>query len=184
MTIPSHPLPRRALLQGAAVILGAAVAPHAAHAAAVTGKSGDFDFLAGRWSIRHRRLKADKTWDEFPGEATCWTILGGAGSVEELRIPARDFSGMGLRLLNPKTQLWDDYWINGKERALDGSPGLTGAFDQGVGTFTATDDADRRVIYRGVWDRITPTAHRWRQGESRDGGATWTENWFMDWTRV
>ena len=58
-----------------------------------TGNPRDFDFLAGEWKIRNRRLTTAETpeWDEFEGEATCWTILGGIGSIEELRIPARNF---------------------------------------------------------------------------------------------
>ena len=70
------------------------------------GKPGDFDFLAGEWRIRHRMLTA-KGWIRFEGEATCWTILKGVGSVEELRIPARDFSGMGLRMLDLEHQDFD-----------------------------------------------------------------------------
>lgn len=179
------------LIAAASLAVGQAV-PHAVPrawatqtAAATAAKAGDFDFLAGPWKIRHRRLKADKSWDEFDGEATCWTILGGTGSVEELRIPARDFSGMGLRLLNPKTGVWDDYWVNGKEREVSGPAGLTGVFVNGVGTFTADDTDDGKAItVRGVWDRITSTSHRWRQGVSRDGGKTWDESWFMDWTRA
>jgi hypothetical protein len=40
-------------------------------------------------------------FDEFESEATAFSILGGLASVEELRMPARSFSGMGqLRRLN------------------------------------------------------------------------------------
>jgi hypothetical protein len=35
-----------------------------------------------------------------------------------------------------------------------------------------------------VWDRITPKSCRWFQGVSRDGGKSWDDGWFMDWTRV
>lgn len=151
-----------------------------------TGKPGDFDFLAGEWTIKHRRLKnpAANEWDEFEGEATCWTILNGVGSVEELRIPARNFSGMGLRLLDVEQKIWNDYWVNAKNGVLT-TPGQTGTFDNGVGTFTADDkDGDTPIKVKGVWDRITPTSCRWWQAISRDAGATWQENWFMDWTRA
>jgi hypothetical protein len=91
---------------------------------------------------------------------------------------------MGIRLLDPKTLVWNDYWVSGKERAI-GEPGLTGGFTNGVGTFTAEDSSGGvRVKYRGVWDRITGASHRWRQGVSKDGGATWDDTWLMDWTRV
>lgn len=150
------------------------------------GKAGDFDFLAGSWKIHHRKLKtaAGNDWDEFPGEATCWSILGGVGSIEELRIPERKFSGMGLRLLDLEKHVWSDYWVSGNSGVLT-TPGMTGGFANGVGTFTADDsDDDQPIKVRGIWDRITPTSCRWRQGSSRDGGKTWKEDWFMDWVRA
>lgn len=149
------------------------------------GKPGDFDFLNGNWKIRNRRFKSDtKTWDEFDGEASCWSILKGVASIEELRIPARDFSGTGIRLLDVKNQLWHDFWVNGKIGVLS-PPGQTGVFENGVGRFGAEDnDNGKPVKVRGVWDRITPTSCRWFQGVSLDGGKTWDDTWFMDWTRV
>lgn len=152
----------------------------------IPGKPGDFDFLAGEWRIAHRQLKSakDAEWIEFEGEATCWTILGGVGSVEELRIPTRNFAGMGLRLLDVEKKVWSDFWVNARSGVLS-TPGMTGEFHDGVGTFTAEDqDGDQPIIVRGVWDRITPRSCRWHQSVSRDGGKTWEDNWFMDWTRV
>lgn len=186
---------RRTVLKTAAAGLAVCVTGTGAALAAATGapagKPGEFDFLAGEWKIRHRRLKTPGSddWDEFEGEATCWTILGGVGSVEELRIPARDFSGMGLRLLDvgqpdPKQRLWSDFWVNAKSGVLT-TPGTTGTFADGAGTFLADDmDGDTPIKVRGVWDRITPTSCRWHQAISRDGGKTWEGNWFMDWTRA
>ncbi len=150
------------------------------------GKAGDFDFLAGSWNISHRQLKPDgKTWDEYKGEATCWSILAGVGSVEELRIPQRKFSGMGLRLLDVEKRVWSDFWVNARSGVLT-TPGTTGYFENGVGLLVADDvDADGKPIQaRGVWDQITPNSCRWHQATSRNGGKTWEENWFMDWVRV
>lgn len=150
------------------------------------GKPGDFDFLHGEWRIAHRRLKSakDAGWDEFEGEATCWTILGGVGSVEELRIPARNFSGMGLRLLDLEKKLWNDFWVNARSGVL-APPGLTGHFVEGVGVFIAEDTDDGKpILARGVWDRIAQGRCRWHQSVSRDAGKTWDYNWFMDWTRI
>ena len=186
---------RRSLLKTAAAglavslagdALAEAVAAPPARPVPAPGRPGEFDFLAGEWRIRHRRLKSAATgeWDEFDGEATCWTILDGVGSVEELRIPARDFSGMGLRLLDRKTRVWSDFWVNAKSGVL-GAAGLTGGFVDGAGVFTAEDTDDGKpIIVRGVWDEITPTSCRWRQGLSRDGGATWEDNWIMHWRRA
>lgn len=150
---------------------------------AVIGKPGDFDFLSGHWRIRHRRLQ-EGVWDEFEGEATVYGMLNGTVSVEELRIPARNFSGMGLRLLDPERRLWADHWVNGKACVLAGEP-TWGGFVEGVGIWdSVTEDDGATVIVRGVWDRITPDSCRWYQAVSRDGGAGWQENWFMDWTRA
>lgn len=185
----SAEMQRRTLLQTAAGLAIGHVALDVVGATTATvppGKPGDFNFLAGEWNISHRRLKTPGSddWDVFEGEATCWTILGGVGSVEELRIPARHFSGMGLRLLDVEKRIWSDYWVNARSGVLT-TPGMTGGFENGVGTFTAEDvDGDRPITVRGVWDRITPRSCRWHQAGSRDGGKTWQPNWFMDWVRA
>mgnify|MGYP003435223711 FL=1 len=189
---------RRTLLKTAAAGLAVGVAGIGTHAAAATmaapaasaepppGKPGDFDFLAGEWKIKHRRLKTPggDDWDEFEGEATCWTILAGVGSVEELRIPARNFSGMGLRLLDVEKRVWSDFWVNAKSGVLT-APGMPGHFIGGEGIFIVDDmDGDKPMKVRGVWDRITPTSCRWSQALSYDDGMTWQDTWLMDWTRV
>lgn len=149
------------------------------------GKPGDFNFLAGEWRIHHWQRQLGKiAWDTFDGEATCWTILGGVGSIEELRIPARNFSGMGLRLLDLEKKVWSDFWVNAKSGVL-APPGLTGSFEGGTGIFISDDLHDGKPIKAGgLWDRITPTSCRWRQVISRDGGATWEHTWVMHWQRA
>lgn len=147
------------------------------------GKPGDFDFLTGRWQIVNHRRR-DGRWDVFDGEATVHAILAGICSVEELRIPARQFSGMGLRLLDVKKAQWSDFWVNGAAGEM-GAQGLKGSFEGGAGIFEEQSEQDGKpVLYRSVWDRITPTSCRWQQGVSRDGGKTWHLDWSMDWTRL
>lgn len=180
---------RRAFVQAAAVLIAApavAVPARAALPAPPPGKAGEFDFLTGEWRIAHRRLKTagSDDWDSFEGEASCWGVLGGRGSIEELRIPARDFAGLGIRLLDAERGLWTDFWVNAKSGVL-APPGLTGGFAEGAGTFLAEDkDGEQPIVVRGVWDRITGNSCRWHQAVSRDGGTTWEPNWFMQWTRV
>lgn len=149
------------------------------------GKPGDFDFLAGEWRIRHQwRASPEAEWLAFEGEATCWTILGGVCSVEELRIPARDFHGMGLRLFDVGKRQWIDHWVNAKSGLL-GRDGQPGSFEDGVGIFIGDDVQDGKPIKAGgLWDRITPTSCRWRQVLSRDGGRSWLHTWVMEWRRV
>jgi hypothetical protein len=111
-------------------------------------------------------------------------LLEGAASIEELRIPAKGFSGLGLRLLDPNTQVWRDTWINARHGVVEG-PGMAGGFEDGSGIFEADDrDGDTAIKVRGIWDQITPASCRWRQAVSRDGGQTWIFNWWMAWTRA
>lgn len=178
---------RRPVLQsalGLAVGVATAALPAAA-AEPAEGRAGDFNFLAGEWRISHRRLQPETgEWDEFTGEATCWTILNGAGSIEELRIPARNFAGVGIRLFETDRKIWSDFWVNAKSGVLT-TPGLTGTFRNGEGVFEADEmDGDHPIKVRGTWDRITPTSHRWYQTVSRDGGKTWQANWYMEWVRA
>lgn len=149
------------------------------------GAPGDFDFLAGQWRIEHFwRPSTDAAWITFHGEATCWTILNGVASVEELRIPARNFSGMGLRLLDVERRRWVDHWVNAKGGVLSGE-GTPGSFENGVGIFIG-DDVDNGTALQacGLWDRVGPTSCRWRQVLSRDGGKTWHHTWVMHWQRL
>lgn len=146
------------------------------------GHPGEFDWLSGEWRIANRMI-ANGAWIEFPGEATVHPILAGVGSVEELRIPARNFSGMGLRLLDVEQRVWQDHWVNAQSGVV-GTP-MLGGFANGAGTFLADDvEGDTPVQYAGIWDEITPTSCRWRQGMTRNGGRTWDYSWIMNWSRV
>lgn len=150
------------------------------------GRAGDFDFLTGEWRIHHRwRANADSTeWLEFDGEATVVGILGGICSVEELRIPARNFFGMGLRVLDQQNKVWQDHWVN-KNSGVVSAPGEYGGFVNGVGTWSSTWEQDGVTwLSQGIWDEITPTTTRWRQRVSRNNGATWEETWIMHWRRA
>jgi hypothetical protein len=146
---------------------------------------GDFDFLAGEWAISNRRLvtPGGDEWDEFEGEATVWSALGGMASIEELRIPARNFAGMGVRVFNVETQHWADHWVSGRVGVVNDP--MIGTFHGGVGTFTSEEDENGvTLLARSVWDEITPTSCRWHQATSTDGGASWTVDWSMQWCRV
>src|SRR5690348_15631849 len=84
----------------------------------------DFDFLIGRWKIRHRRLreilKGSTSWDEFEGYAVDRKILGGLGSISEvtLQLASGPLQGMTTRLFDPKTGQWRIYWTAGPDGAF------------------------------------------------------------------
>lgn len=152
----------------------------------VTGKGiGDFDFLTGEWKIAHRRLKdgTSDVWEESYSGATVHRVLDGMGSIEELRKPDGSFMGMGIRIWLPQEKKWADHWTGTYNGVVN--PAQMGEFIDGEGVFISEEVVDGvRWLYRGIWDRITPTSCRWHQSTSKDGGASWEWNWWMDWTRV
>lgn len=174
---------RRTVLKGAAALVVARFALEGEAAiAAGRAATGDFAFLTGEWRIANRMKQGDG-WIAFPGEASVHALLAGNASVEELRIPARNFSGIGLRLYDAAAGVWNDHWINGQQRTVGGP--MSGTFENGVGTFLSEEqDGGRTIKARGVWDQVTPNSCRWHQAVSRDGGTTWDKGWEMHWTRV
>lgn len=178
---------RRVLLQAAVGATGGMALGRVAQAGVVpptaNGQAGDFNFLTGEWRIHNRKLNGSQ-WEEFAGEATVYGLLGGVASVEELRIPARNFSGMGLRLLDRERKLWADHWVNTQSGVMATTPAW-GSFVDGVGIWDSEEtESGKTMIYRGVWDRITARSCRWYQASSSDGGRTWQTSWTMDWSRV
>lgn len=179
-------LDRRAILGTVALLAMRGTAVAAATPAHPPGKPGEFDFLQGNWNVAHRwRQTTADNFIEFTGEARCWSILSGIASVEELRIPVRNFFGMGLRLLDREKSVWNDYWMNAQFGVL-GSEGTPGYFLNGAGIFDAPgDEQGKPVIYRGIWDNIVPgVSHRWTSQISRDGGRSWHDLWLMRWARA
>jgi hypothetical protein len=154
-----------------------------------TGSLGDFDFLVGSWTVRHRRLKARLAgcteWETFNGTSTLWQTLGGAGTVDDnvIELPSGPYRAVSIRAFNPQTRQWSIWWLDARSPQID-SP-VRGGFKDGVGTFLADEMFNGRAIkVRFQWSAVTPVSARWEQAFSPDGGATWETNWEMDFTRV
>lgn len=148
------------------------------------GGAGDFDFLIGSWSGRHRRLRTPlagcEEWDEFESTTECWPLLGGAANVDELSVPDHGFSGVTLRLFDPASGQWSLFWASSKDGLL-GLPPTVGSFTGGVGFFYCDDTVEGRDIkVRWIWSQITPASARWEQAFSADGGQTWETNWITE----
>lgn len=194
---------RRTMLQGGIGLLATAVIPNKAIAGGtmetpidtsytpagkgiVTGKGvGDFDFLAGEWKIRHLRLKdgTKDEWQRFDSGATVHRVLNGMGSIEELRKADGSDMGMGVRVWLPQEKKWADHWTSAGNGIVN--PPQKGEFIDGEGVFISEEEVEGvKWLYRGVWDRITPTGCRWHQSASSDDGKSWEWNWWMEWTRV
>jgi hypothetical protein len=151
--------------------------------------AGDFDFLIGAWSVRHRRLErrlaGNTNWIEFSGSALARTILGGLGNVDEIAInlPTGPYLGATLRLFNPSTRQWSIHWMDSRSPGLD--PPMTGRFSGNRGLFYGDDNcAGRPIKARFIWSVVSPTACRWEQAFSADGGGSWETNWTMEFTRI
>lgn len=168
----------------------AAGSPAPMAAAPGSGKPGDWDWLTGRWNVRHRKLKdrlvGSSEWITFDGTSANWPLLGGAANVEDNRFdtPGETYRGVAQRTLDPGTGLWSIWWLDSRFPGQFDTP-VRGGFDQGVGTFFARDEwQGKPVTVRFQWSGIKEDAPVWEQAFSTDGGVTWEVNWVMHFTRA
>jgi hypothetical protein len=147
----------------------------------------NFDFFVGSWTSRQRRLREVLTgcqdWYEFPATSRCWSVLDGAGNIDEVVFPTLGSGGVTLRLYDQQRDEWSLYWASSRSGLA--LPPQVGRFDDtGRGVFSADDVYEGRpvkVVY--VWSDITAESCRWEQAFSADGGATWETNWVADFER-
>jgi hypothetical protein len=150
----------------------------------------DFDFLVGRWHVRHRRLKTrfsgSHEWEDFDGTLTNWPVLGGHGNVGDnvMNFPSNVVRGIGLRAYDPSKKEWLSWWLDTRESHVIAPP-MRGSFKDGCGVFEGEDTQNGHTIRTRVrWSDITPRSARWEQAGSIDGGRTWEENWVSTFERI
>ena len=151
----------------------------------------DFDFIIGRWAVRHRRLKLRlqgcTEWEEFPGTSQFWKLMDGQGNVDDnwLELPSGPYRAATLRAFDPATRQWAIWWLDGRYPSQLDSP-MRGSFNEdGVGLFLADEQFEGRPIrVRFLWTHGGPNAARWEQAFSTDGGESWETNWEMDFERL
>lgn len=153
------------------------------------GTPRDWDWLAGKWNVRHSRLKErllnDNRWEEFPGTCHMWTTMDGHGNVDDnyLELPSGPYRAMGLRALDEKTGLWSIWWVDGRTTVMD--PPVRGGFKDGIGTFVGDDTLrGKPILMRFEWSKIAANSAHWEQAFSPDKGKTWEVNWRMEFTRA
>lgn len=176
-----------------AAILSAALAcgPALAQAPADTAAHiHDFDFIIGKWTVQHHRLKArladSHEWEDFKGTSQVWKTLNGQGTFDEnfIDIPSGGYWANGIRAFDPKTGLWAIWWLDARN-PHDLEVPVKGNFQNGEGAFYADDTLRGKPIkVRFTWTKITPTTAHWEQAFSPDAGKTWETNWVMDLARV
>jgi hypothetical protein len=149
----------------------------------------DFDFIIGKWHVRHRRLNSRMTgcthWTEFSGTSSTRKILEGYGNVEDnvLNFPDGEVKAAAFRSFDEKSQTWAIWWLDGRAPHNLDAP-VVGSFDGTVGTFLANDSLDGKpIVVRFTWHANPCENPVWEQAFSGDGGKTWEENWVMEFAR-
>jgi hypothetical protein len=153
-------------------------------------QSREWDFLAGSWKVRNRRLRqrlvGSSQWDEFDSTLTNWPVLGGRGNIgdNEFKGPGAPYRGMSLRAYNVQRGEWLSWWLDGRHPADIGTP-MRGHFVDGVGTLFGVDEfRGKAVKTRSQWTGVDTNRPRWEQSASLDGGATWETNWVAEFARA
>lgn len=151
-----------------------------------TGDVHDFDYFAGGWTTRQRRLKArgvgSNEWDEFPATLCMTPYLDGMVTADELHFPTKGWAGLTLRVFDLEKRQWSIYWISSRSGKLQ--PPVVGGFDGSRGEFYGQDlDDGRAVLVRYMWNKLDRDHARWEQAFSSDG-RTWETNWTADFTRA
>jgi hypothetical protein len=156
-----------------------------------TSSVNDFDYLEGKWKLYDRKLNkrlANCTdWTVFESEVVNVKILVGTANMDTYsttQMPGpggtptdgKLFQGVALRLFNPKTQLWNIYWIaTNNGGVLD--PPMVGSFENNIGHFFCKDTFNGQpiiVVFR--WDVRDKQKPIWSQAFSTDNGKTWEWN--------
>ncbi len=149
----------------------------------------NFDFLVGSWDVKHQRLKellvgSDEWLTSTDSQASAWTYLDGAVSVDEITFPNVGASGMSLRLFAKASGQWSIYWVSSRDGKV--GPPVEGSWEGGtcrlIGDDVHTDGTAVRATYE--WSDITADTARWQQAYSSDGEQTWETNWIMDFRRT
>src|SRR3569832_2395949 len=100
----------------------------------------EFDFLPGRWNVRHGRLKERlrgcTEWETFGGTVTAWPLMDGRGNVDDnvIDLPTGPYRAVSLRAFDAEANLWSIWWIDGRHGRPPLDPPVRGRFANGVGS--------------------------------------------------
>ncbi len=143
----------------------------------------DYDFLLGRHSVHHKKLKERlsncKEWIDINCSKNTEPILTGIGNIEKHFLTYNnDVEAIALRLFNLSTKLWSLYWADNIAGTLD--PPLQGSFEGNLGVFFRKDKLNGNdILVQFQYDKSDSENPVWGQAFSNDEGATWEWNWFM-----
>ena len=149
---------------------------------------GDFDFLLGKWRVRHRtlagRLTGATAWREADAIDIVRPAFAGLGNVGRFMrlVDGRPYEGMPVRLYDPRAEQWRIYWIDSADQRME--PPVMGRFQNGEGLFEGEDILRGTAIrVRFRWSDIRADGARWEQFYSGDAGQSWELNSTMEFQR-
>lgn len=154
------------------------------------GGCSGFDFLHGRWDVRHtklrERLAGCRDWYDFPGTLFVAPILGGMGNFDHncLADPAGAYVAHSLRIFSPTDGTWSVWWLDARNPGAGlGSP-VTGLFEgRKVWLYGDDDFAGRPIRVRTTYEPLDETTAQWTQAFQEAGGG-WEVNWIMHFKRA
>jgi hypothetical protein len=148
-----------------------------------TSSQTDFDFLIGKWTLKHEKLRTRlnncKDWDEFETTVEDFRILEGVGNMDvgKAIFNGKPWEGRTIRIFNPSTKLWSLYWVASDRGVMD--PPVVGSFENGIGHFFTKDTyKGAPIIMMFRWDARDKEHPVWSQAFSPDNGKTWEWNWY------
>lgn len=155
-----------------------------------TSSAADFNFLVGRHTVHHKKLKSRldncREWMEFNGTHTQEILLNGMGNLEQQKTITADgepIEGIALRLFDPDSRLWSIYWADSKALKLDVP--MIGSFENKTGYFFAKDTFHGKpILVQFKWDISDHEQPVWSQAFSNDNGESWEWNWYMYFTKM
>jgi len=150
-----------------------------------TSSKNDFDFLAGKWTMHNKRLKArlanSHEWVEYEStDENSGPILNGISNTDIFKtgynqVNGTLYEGLTVRIFDPETKLWSLYWVDSNTGKMD--PPVVGSFEGNVGRFYCKDTFnDKPVIVMFKWDKTDKDNPVWSQAFSPDNGKTWEMN--------
>lgn len=148
----------------------------------------DFDFIIGKWRVRHHtlagRLVGATEWSIADAVDIVHPVFCGLGNIGKFMrlVDGVLYEGMPTRLYDPNIGKWRIYWLDNIDHRME--PAVIGGFKNGEGLFIG-DDVLRGdpIKVRFRWTDITPVSARWDQAFSSDGGTTWELNSIMEFSR-
>lgn len=148
-----------------------------------------FDFLHGRWDVRHNKLRERlagcRDWYDFPGTLDVAPILSGIGNFDEngLADPAGAYEAHSLRLYSPTADRWSVWWLDARDPGAGLGPPVVGRFEgRKVWLYGEDTFAGRPIRVRTTYEPLDDAKAQWTQA-FQEGDGEWEVNWIMDFTR-